>query len=496
MFSGAGVFSERLLAIPKQAAAIQSDLDRVVWNGRLHQVDAASNDFSRALLEEIASTGRRTQGVFEQATDELLDTVTATMLDETRFLSGLAVDILDRNLYERACDCRWWTENATLASLDAAGSAAVLQHINGLYTVYTDILLFDARGTVIGASQDATLVGKVLDEDWVGKCLAVKDRMGYAVSEFHASALYADRGTYIYSAPVFDGGRAVGGVGLVFDAAPQFEAMLEAALPSRSGSIGAFVRPNGELVSATGALPIALPGHVLALQAGEDWSGIVVEDGRCYALGATAGSGYREFKTSDGYVEQVIAVIVVPCGPIVTASTGKPFSLKPVARGVEVATFHLGEHHLALRAKEVIECIEVKQTVRAPGAVAVGARHSGYTTWREMALPLVDLSAELDGPASDHRHAVIMCHDGLHFGLLVSQLGAIVDLEVSPSPTISRLNGRLELITHIARSGEHLVPLLSAACIAELSVSMVTASPRAVPGVSEDDPLTELALNA
>ena len=471
-FSGEGVFSPQLIAIPRRAAAIQGNLDRVVWNGRLQQVEGTGNDFSRALLEEIAATGRRTQGVFEKATCELLDTVTATMLDETQFLSGLAVDILDRNLYERACDCRWWTENATLAALDPARSGGVLQHINSLYTVYTEILLFDAHGTVLGASADGALVGRTLTDEWPKKTLAVRDRMAYVVSDFATSALYGNRGTYIYSAPIFEGDRAIGGVGLVFDSEPQFEAMLQAALPSRAGSIGAFVRPNGQLVSATATLPIQLPSQVLGLVSGTSWSGMVTADGLCFAVGATAGSGYREFKTSDGYDEQLIALIVVPCGRIATAANIEPVGLKPVARGIEVATFRIGGHVAAVRANEVIECIEIERAVRTPGAAAAGARHSGYTTWRDMALPLVDLGEELDEPASETRHAVVMCHDGLHFGLLVSSLGAIVNLEVAPSPALPRPQDQLTLITHIARSGQNLVPMLSPACVAALSVAV------------------------
>ena len=62
---------ERLLAsaccdVPVRAREIQRRLDRMVWNGRIHQA-AESNAFSRSLLEEIAATGRRTKDVFERA---------------------------------------------------------------------------------------------------------------------------------------------------------------------------------------------------------------------------------------------------------------------------------------------------------------------------------------------------------------------------------------------------------------------------------------------
>ena len=66
--------------------------------------------------------------------------------------------------------------------------------------------------------------------------------MRYAVSPFEPSELYGGAGTYVYAAPVLVDGSAVGGVALVFDSTPQFEAMLRAALPG-DGRLGRRVLP-------------------------------------------------------------------------------------------------------------------------------------------------------------------------------------------------------------------------------------------------------------
>ena len=108
--------------MPVRAREIQRRLDRMVWNGRIHQA-AESNAFSRSLLEEIAATGRKTKDVFERASSELLTTVASGLLGEARFLADLSVDVLDRNLYERANDCRWWATSPVLATMDAARRA-------------------------------------------------------------------------------------------------------------------------------------------------------------------------------------------------------------------------------------------------------------------------------------------------------------------------------------------------------------------------------------
>ena len=200
-FSGENVFSKRLLEVPVRAREIQRRLDRMVWNGRIHQANE-SNAFSRSLLEEIAATGRKTKDVFERASAELLTTVTAGLLGEARFLADLSVDVLDRNLYERANDCRWWATSPVLATMDAAAARKTLAHINGLYTVYANVLLFDTQGVVIAASRDTSVEGRHLADAWVADCLKLRDPMRYAVSPFETSALYGGAGTYVYAAPI------------------------------------------------------------------------------------------------------------------------------------------------------------------------------------------------------------------------------------------------------------------------------------------------------
>ena len=59
---------------------------------------------------------------------------------------------MDRNLYERANDCRWWALDPVLLRLTETppgeprrqGLEKILAYINGLYTVYSNLLLFDA----------------------------------------------------------------------------------------------------------------------------------------------------------------------------------------------------------------------------------------------------------------------------------------------------------------------------------------------------------------
>ena len=458
-FSGENVFSKRLLDVPVRAREIQRRLDRMVWNGRIHQA-AESNAFSRSLLEEIAATGRKTKDVFERASAELLATVASGLLGEARFLADLSVDVLDRNLYERANDCRWWATSPVLATMDAAAARKTLAHINGLYTVYSNVLLFDTHGVVIAASRDTGVEGRQLTNAWVADCLKLRDPMRYAVSPFEASELYGGAGTYVYAAPVLVGGSAVGGVALVFDSTPQFEAMLRAALPRKAGAVAAFCRRDGTLISRTGELAVTLPASVLSLAPGQSWAGVLTEAGQCFVVGATAGSGYREFKTSDGYDEPVIGVVVIPCGQNVDRHVVAAPQIANVDGGAEIATFLIGEHLLGVPAGEVVECIEVAAAVRVwRGGFA--QRHVGFVTWNDVALPLVDIAADVNAPGAAQRHALVLRAGEQTFGLLVSELGPVADMKLTEERGLTGKGDASKLIAQLARSGSVFIPVLS-----------------------------------
>ena len=458
-WSGETVFSPRLLAVPVRAREIQRRLDRMVWNGRIHQA-AEPNAFSRSLLEEIAANGRKTRDVFERASAELLATVAAGRLGEARFLSDLAVDVLDRNLYERANDCRWWATNRVLAAMDAADARRTLAHINALYTVYANVLLFDAQGTVVAASRDTRVEGRQLTQPWVVECLRLRDPMGYAVSPFEPTELYDGAGTYVYAAPVLADGRAVGGVALVFDATPQFEAMLREALPDAPGAVAAFCRPDGAVLARTGELPVTLPASVLSLLPGQSWAGVLAEGAERFIVGATAGSGYREFKTRDGYVEPVIGIVVTPCGHAIDPPVAAAPLVANVAGGTEVATFLIGEHLLGVPAIDVVECIEVAAAVRVwRGGFA--QRHVGFVTWNDMALPLVDIGDALNVAGAPQRHALVLRAGPQAFGLLVSELGPVADMQLTEERGLAGQGAVAKLISQLARSGPVFIPVLS-----------------------------------
>ncbi len=186
------LFDETLRNIPTRAETIQRELNRSVWNGNVrHASDAASINpaFAKVLLWEISNTGMKTRDVFERSIRDLHETVVSAILENSRFLASLAMDIMDRNLYERANDCRWWAltslfrERLAKASVtpdDSAEISRVLEYINGLYTVYDNLMVYDRSGRVVAVSNPAyqSLCGQTLSEDWVRRSLGLRDAQG------------------------------------------------------------------------------------------------------------------------------------------------------------------------------------------------------------------------------------------------------------------------------------------------------------------------------
>jgi hypothetical protein len=111
-----------------------------------------------------------------------------------------------------------------------SGPADHLQTMNGLYTVYSNLIVFDhsRRIVAVSAEDSRDIEGTVLDEEWASRILSLRGDQAYAVSSFAATHLYKGRPTYIYGAAIADPKRqaVVGGVAIVFDSEPQFAAML------------------------------------------------------------------------------------------------------------------------------------------------------------------------------------------------------------------------------------------------------------------------------
>jgi hypothetical protein len=316
------IVSDELKRIFGRAYAIDTDLHLIGLNGKI-AADRENNRVLPAVLGSIREIGEGIRNAVHHIIDDLYDQARHNLERETRQMAALGVNIMDRNLYERANDCRWWAltpafrrmlaardgKAAQLSAEERGEIASILAYVNSLYTVYSLLLVFDAEGAVVAASRGDAINGQILSGAHVAAALANRDPQGYFVSDFAPSTLYDGRPTYVYCGTILspDGAQAVGGVAIVFDSAPQFQQMLLDVLPRRDdgaayrGGFAAFVNEAGILVASSDAAhgpagelldPQLLSGHAI--------------------LARSTSPGYREFKRSDAYVDTVTCVIAIP----------------------------------------------------------------------------------------------------------------------------------------------------------------------------------------
>lgn len=497
-------FPPELQAIPLQADAIQRELNRSVWNANIRQGvarEASMNPaFSKVLLAEIVRTGTRMKEVFTRSIRELQAMVVASQLEDCRFLAALAMDILDRNLYERAADCRWWALDPLLRSLleDEAAEqrserlSARLAAVNDLYTVYDSLLLFDADGIVVAASRPhaAQWMGRKLDAPWCAQALALPDAGSYVVSGFEASGLYGGQPTYVYAAALHgSSGRAAGGIAIVFDSGPQIEAMLAAALPSAAGAFALFIDADNNVIASTDPLRAAgsrvnVPAEVRAQAMDGGVARLVVLDGRVMAIGAQASAGYREYPGTEGRAGQrALALVCVPLGEAGSEQAADDWmpaaapSAVPAHAGqgdtIDIASFHVGRYLLGVPASAVVEAIPFGGFVRLPNT---SHKVRGAMVYRGSTMLIYDLHNAL-GLTSHTRPedmlTVVLCGaNGRSFGVLVDRLADIPAVARSDIAPVSNVFVGITpvLASVVKSSGDHgpMLTLLAVEHMAEV----------------------------
>ena len=494
--------------------AIHSAADtirRVVWNGRVmtagKQLD---NTRLQAMLEQIGETGARTNEVFSQSIDALYGTVLNTALRDNSLLTSLLVDLLDRNLYERANDCRWWALTPQLSALledQALGEAnasqvdevcELLTGIHALYTVYQQIMVYDTRGRVVACSQrgraDAEfqdLLGTEIEADSLQQVLALGASQAYHVSPWRPCLQHEKGGsTYVYHAPIRNAdGVMLGGIGLVFHAQREFKAMLEGVMgvqqESASSRQVAYLNRLGVVMAASDealqpGMKLELPPQMLALAPGQTMARAMVYQDQYCVVAITAGSGYREFKRSDGYCEEVLALSVQAFGAVQGDALAAVWRRNTrvqscsAAAGLEMATFFVGRSVLAVDAACVLEAqsasaIAPVSAGRLPYCVGTLARRSqgavaGYV-W------VFDLGALLFGKPltrTAQSQVIVLEHEGIRLGLLVSDLEGVVRFESEQLRVAPALAGLQEqLVQHLiyANDGGLLIQGLSVAAL-------------------------------
>jgi hypothetical protein len=196
---------------------------------------------------EVAQLATELRGVIASNISQIETAGERMMLDfrGARYadLSRNVVEIIDRNLFERSCDVRWWaTDSAVVDAATANDDAhAVLEQANRRlatilrsYTVYLDLWVADANGRVVAQGRGGRYRG-VIGQDvsrtaWFRKAMQTGSGDDFAVCDIAREPILENALVAAYSTAIRSGGEAhgapIGALGIFFDWEPQAQAVV------------------------------------------------------------------------------------------------------------------------------------------------------------------------------------------------------------------------------------------------------------------------------
>lgn len=472
-----GIIDGRIEGYQQQAFRIQRQLNRSIWNGNMTQRNGSftlGHSFGKTLLWEMSRAGETTKNLFTQSLEKLVQTEINGFQSEQQARAMLAIDLMDRNLYERANDCRWWALNPTLihALLNKDDSKALqqasecLKHINSLYTVYTNILLLDKSGKVVCDSASQLERGTSISAGWLKDAMLLKNQSEYCVSKFEISELYQNRPTYIYAAALFENpskpSQSIGVIALVFDSEPQFEAILNESMGDSQHKAFAFILDEGQrVISSTTNSHTAEGQFTLPLNRAGKFekqktdSGYFTTNGQLLAYGSCNSGSYREYKNHDDkYQNNLTCVYGLDLGPLKEVDITPPSEIGfdefrqagIQEQTVDIATFRVGSHWYGIDSEDTVEAFLCNQIIGMPNSPNWVL---GTTLHKQEAVNIIDISKILDGGANaknkaEQRQQMILLktnENKAKVALAVDDLGEIPSLPASCIHESENLHG-------------------------------------------------------
>src|SRR5690606_22034645 len=160
-----------------------------------------------SLIRESQARGADLDAVLGLLND---DVVTSRLCD----LAHGAIDIVDRNLYERSCDVRWWATEPAVARALTDGSPEALRHasqrlgqILASYTACADVGRADARGQLNCDRRPSRYhaVGAQVDRTERCRCaMATRTGRVFGFRSVHGTVLAGEQSAVGYSCAVRD----------------------------------------------------------------------------------------------------------------------------------------------------------------------------------------------------------------------------------------------------------------------------------------------------
>lgn len=174
------------------------------------------------------------------------------------------IDLVDRNLYERTCDVRWWATDSALVNAlttqnqdNAKYASARMGVILNAYTVYLDLVLCDSNGIVIanGRPNQYYAVGRnEKDSDWFRQAIALRTGDEFVCQGPFRCGIVNAQSSLVYATAVRAEGQAnerpLGVLAVIFNWASLSQAILDGGTWDHF-TRRMFVNESGQVLAAS-----------------------------------------------------------------------------------------------------------------------------------------------------------------------------------------------------------------------------------------------------
>ena len=226
----------------KDINGVNSQIRLLSLNARIEAARAgdAGRSFSVVATEMGALSGT-TQVVVNDLSKEMRQVIEELTLISKRLASEVRgkrfsdlaltnIDLIDRNLYERSCDVRWWATDPSIVQLAAEPTAENAQFassrlgvILNAYTVYFDLVVCSLDGVVLANGRPEHYHSKGMSagqQRWFLDALRTGSGDEFAFETVHAPNLVNGEYILAYSAAIREGGethgKVIGVLGILF----------------------------------------------------------------------------------------------------------------------------------------------------------------------------------------------------------------------------------------------------------------------------------------
>lgn len=220
-------------------------------------------------------------------------------------LARSAIEIIDRNLYERSCDVRWWATDSSVIDALQNPSPETARHarerlstILRSYTVYLDLWVADKDGRIIATGRPdrypQAMDGNVSWDEWFRAALETSSGDDFRVCDITTNPALGRAQVATYATAVRADGRThgpvIGALGIFFDWEPQAAAVLDGiglSAAERQTSRLMLLDANHRVIASSdgkGACTEHYP-----LRTGDRDSGYYQDDGNLIAFAETPG---------------------------------------------------------------------------------------------------------------------------------------------------------------------------------------------------------------